>query len=356
MIKLRGVIQVTGPHGVGKSLFALQYGDLTKTCLLDDDIKGRSTVDEVNEILARQDKEFGRYIDVIKMLENTPMSYERYKILDKLIDGLSKYETIIIDTWSQWGNICREYAKHHPEAFRKPLENRSGKLNYRSGNSQIMQGEISADGRILEEIWINKLREKCDLLFLITHLKPFYKNNVDTNKEVPIQSKVLDRVCDARIWIRQNPQSAVPIGLVIKRLAVNEIANDGKLKTINFLPQKLTPKPDDTSLWDVIDWYYQPENRMGNRTPEAHETPDQVEMSILENTLTNEQMRIYEYGVRAVNGLSRMDQQETTSDAQEAMIAAIREKKSQGMAPPMILEALKSQYPDLKIPMIIGVN
>ncbi|MHA2067346.1 MAG: AAA family ATPase, partial [Candidatus Thorarchaeota archaeon] len=162
MIKIRGTIQLTGPHGTGKSEFALQYGDLTKTCLLDDDIKGRSTYEAVNEILKQSKREFGRYVDIIEYLGGTLMTYERYEKLNRLVDGLEHFETIIIDTWSQWGNICREYAKHNPEMFRKPTKNRTGQDIYRSSNSQIMQGEISADGRELEAVLLEKLRSKCE--------------------------------------------------------------------------------------------------------------------------------------------------------------------------------------------------
>jgi hypothetical protein len=214
-----------------------------------------------------------------------------------------------------------------------------------------MQGEISADARILEANLINKLRTKCDTLFLVTHLKPYYRQNVDTGKEVPSQSKLLDRVCDVRLWIRQNSQSAVPIGLVIKRAALREIDDNGQMTTINFLPQKLTPRLDDTSLWNAIGRYAA--KPMGNRVPTEDETPNELEMAILKNTLTEEQMRIYEYGVRLVVNGRRPEKQMVEADP---MVAEIRELKSQGVAPPMIHQQLESKYPDLTIPMILGVS
>lgn len=356
MIKLRGVIQVMGPHGTGKTEFALQAGDLTKTCLLDDDIKGRSTWQEVNEKLKSSGKKFGYYVDIIEELKGTFVFHDRYHRLKELVDKLDEFEVIIVDTWSLWSKACRDYAKFHPDEFRKAMPNRSGQPMYRSTNSQIMQGEISQDGRELEAVFINTLRAKCDTLFLVTHLKPYYHNNINTGKEVPDANKILDRVCQFRIWIRQNPKSAVPVGLVLKRPALREIGDDGRMKTVNFLPQKLTPTEEDESLWDVIQRYA--DNPMGNRAPTEDETPSPQEMSILEGTLTDEQKLIYQYGVRlAVNGKRGSSNEEKEESAtNDSMIAAIREKKSQGMAPPMILEALKSQYSDLTIPMIIGVN
>ncbi len=364
MIKLRGVIQLTGPHGAGKTEFALQYGDLIKTCLLDNDIKGRATFEAIDQLLAEQEQHFGKYVDVVDYLKDTLIGHDRYQRLVNLVASLSEHETIIVDTWSDWGGACREYAKHHPEDFRKPIKNRAGQDIYRSSNSQIMQGEVSADGRILEANLINQLRGKCDLLFLITHLKPFYRNQVDTGKEVPIQSKILDRVCDARIWIRENSQSAVPIGLIIKRPSIRKIV-DGRMETVNFLPQKLTPQADDKSLWDVINRYH--DNPMGNRIPTVDETPNETEMAILKNTLTVEQKRMYEYALRAVNGTEQ--QKFSSKETREKVDVVVREKetsrlladailrkKEKGLSTSAIYDLLVEKNPEVTIPMIIETS
>jgi hypothetical protein len=57
-----------------------------------------------------------------------------------------------------------------------------------------------------------------------------------------------------------------------------------------------------------------------------------------------------------VNGRRPEPKRKETPVASELMAAKIRELKTQGVAPPLILEKLKLDYPDLKIPDILGVN
>jgi hypothetical protein len=63
----------------------------------------------------------------------------------------------------------------------------------------------------------------------------------------------------------------------------------------------------------------------------------------------------------AVNGKRPIEEKpigpvEEKSSVNEPMITEIRELKSQGVAPPLIHQQLESKYPDLTIPMIIGVS
>ena len=43
---IKGIIQVTGPHDVGKTTFALECG-AKRILFVDDDIKGRNTVEGI---------------------------------------------------------------------------------------------------------------------------------------------------------------------------------------------------------------------------------------------------------------------------------------------------------------------
>ena len=55
---INGIIQVTGEPGVGKTSFALQCGAPPERILfVDDDVKGRSTVDDLKSM----GMEFGDY-------------------------------------------------------------------------------------------------------------------------------------------------------------------------------------------------------------------------------------------------------------------------------------------------------
>jgi len=73
---------------------------------------------------------------------------------------------------------------------------------------------------------------------------------------------------------------------VLKRID-RKILSDGRLRTVNVLPQRLVPRPDETSLWDVIERYWH--EPWGDKALTAADTLTEYELSILDGTLTTDQ-------------------------------------------------------------------
>lgn len=271
---LTGIIHVTGEHDTGKTTFALECGaDPSRLWFVDDDIKGRATVKELRD----DGVDFGRYDDLVKLSENRT-ELEFHQTCLNLIASIEpgQYDAIVWDTWTKFAKTCHPFVVANESRFRS---------NW-SPRGDIHGSQQWAEARDYEARLLNRLQELAPTVVIVTHLKAHYLNKARTDKEVPACSKALIRVPVMRIWLRHNNQSPVPIGLVLKRPNQKRVTDKG-LRTVNILPRKIVPRPEDKSLWDTIQAYYN--EPVDLRPPTLDETPNEYELSILDGTLTEEQ-------------------------------------------------------------------
>ncbi len=273
---LKGAIQVTGEHDVGKTTFALECGASPDRILFfDDDLKGRSTVQE----FADAGIKFGEYVDLVKLGEKlTELDYHN-AVMEK-IKGVKpgRFDAIIWDTWTHFANTTHAYVLANPGEFKK----------HWAPMGTIKGAQQWQEARRYEAMIVSYLQELAPTVILVTHLKDQYMGKVKVpGKQIPASSNALSRVLRFRLWLRLNPSGRpVPIGLCMKRLD-KKVVEGGKIRTVNVLPRKIVPKEDEHSLWDTI-WRYW-ENPMGDREPTDDELPDEYELSILDGTLTPDQ-------------------------------------------------------------------
>jgi hypothetical protein len=276
-MKLRGIIHVMGDHDVGKTTFALECGaEPKKIVFLDDDVKGQATIRDMQD----NGIEFGRYINLTNFMRGTTELDFHNKVMQLITKDLDNtiYDTLIWDTWTNFANTCHSYVTANPSKFRR---------NW-SSMGQIKGAQEWQEARRLEREILNDLGERFDTVILITHLKDSYVNKVKIpGKMQPASSSVLESVPRLRLWLRHNPNGRpVPIALVMKRLERKIIVN-GALRTVNVLPRRIAPTPDQHSVWDAI-WYYW-NNPLNDREPTTDESPNEFELSLLDKTLTADQ-------------------------------------------------------------------
>jgi len=272
------LVNVTGESDTGKTSFALQTGAMPEeTVFLDCDVKGRATVKQVQ----KAGYEFSFYRDVVDEAGDLrEIDYHNYCL--GLVDGIEELEAearrvIVWDTWEPFEKTFKPVVANDPKAFKE----------HYSPMGQIKGAEEWLASFDYEARVISRLVGLCDLLILVNHVKNY---NIGgrrvAGKFVPDCKKPIMQKSLLRVWLRHNPDSATPIGLVLKRLGKITVGEKG-IRTVNVLPRKVTPREGDESLWDTIRYYW--ENPVGNRAPELHEIPDEFEMSILDGTLTDDQ-------------------------------------------------------------------
>lgn len=281
-ILTRGIIHVTGEHDTGKTSFALECGaHPSKICMVDDDVKGRGTIEQ----LTASGLTFGAYHDFVSLTKKgTELDRHNFglSIIDSIKEG--QFDVIIWDTWTRMGRTCHKVILENPSRFRKHWA-KMGKIK------GAEQWQEAAD---YEAALIAAMAQKAPLIILVTHLRDHYRNNVKTGKLIPASSKTLNRVPNMRLWLRHNPHSPVPIGLLLKRLDVKKMTDQG-LRTVCVTPRRITPMPGEQSLWDAIARYL--DSPVGDRELTPEEQPTSYELSILDGTLTEDQKLAWRAGV-----------------------------------------------------------
>lgn len=274
-MEFNGTVLFTGEHGVGKTSLALEGKDPRRIKFVDDDLKGRATINQ----LKQDEIEFGSYVDFIELTrgkKRLEIHNEGIKLIRAIKPG--EFDAVVWDTWTRFAETFHSYVQANPDEFRA----RDGW----AAMGKIRSGEEYKEARAYEANIIAELQAKVPLVILISHLKNHYVNNARTGKQIPAVSPAVERVCSLRMWLRHNPSGTTPIGLVLKNID-RKVLVDGRLRTVQMLPKKITPQAGESSLWDSIERYYN--DPIGMRPPLPHEIPNEFEMSLITGTLTQDQ-------------------------------------------------------------------
>ncbi len=268
---IQGLVHLTGEPDTGKTTFALSNGFAPQEiAFFDDDLKTQA----IANMLAEQGAPFGAYYNLAKLSLNK-RELEYHNLVMGLIDQLprNRFKALIFDTWTRFENTFQPVVQSNPSRFKQ----------FFSPMGAIKGAEIWKASFDYEMVIIDRLLEIAPLVILITHLKDQTIGSVKTGKQVPDCKKPVVEKSRLRIWLRHNPNSPAPIGLVLKRLGKVSVNGNG-IEIVNVLPRKIVP-----CTWEKVLQYW--ENPIGaNESPE--ERPNEFELSILEGVLTEDQKDI----------------------------------------------------------------
>jgi len=256
--------------------------------------------------------EFGMYRNLVaesRGMTETALHEHGLSIIGD-IEAKAPFGAIVWDTWSRFESTFHPWVVKNPSRFREKW-NPMGTIK----GAQQWLSSFDYEAEILD-----RLRELADMVFIITHLKKHRIGGKETSKLVPNCKRSIIEKSQLRIWLRHNPDSPEPIGLVLKRIAKRTVTKEDGIQTVAVLPRRMNP-----CTWKEIKRYW--DEPVGNRKLRPDEIPNAYELSILDGTLTEDQKMIFK--------LAKAEEDLFASEAEhEEMKERIQELKSQGMSPP----------------------
>lgn len=321
-LRYSGIVNICGEADTGKTICSLQVTHPGKIAFFHDDVKSPPIPPE----------SFGLFVDLVQETKKLKLLEFREYVLGRLKDiKPGAFEAIVFDTWARFGLSLRQYAMANPNEFRE------GSTFSKLGSAK--GGEMWNEAHRYEAQVISDLAKLASFVGLVTHLKDAYEGGAKTGQKRPDAGKAFDRVCNFRIWLRSNPESGVPIALVLKRLNESMVTDRG-LEVVNVLPWKLTPTSEDGSVWDIIDRYRT--NPFGNRSSMPHEMPDSFEMSILTGVMTKEQRQIWQANLREKHAVEQ-EEMALVSQQEMELTSRIRELEAEGLGIMVVMQRVNEE-------------
>jgi len=337
---IRGLAGITGEPDTGKTTFALTTGvPSQRIAFIDDDLKTQSVADS----LEAQGKPFGSYFNLTREFAqsgNTKPADLHDMVMDhlrKLKSDVNEYDVLVFDNWSRMEGGIRDHS----------LKNMT-KL------SSMTPGQIAKMTQFTWPFTYNYYQEILDfmlsiapLVFIITHVKKRYKTDIlEARGQRPLVEK-----SSFRIWLRHNPDSPAPIGLVLKRIMKLDAET---MKPVSILPRRIKP-----CTWATIKNYIA--NPIGDRQPNQEEMPNAFELSILDGTLTDDQKNSIaiakmemEKEAREDEDLARQFSGNDDADSDEVRLRAIElYSEDPDLKPVQVMKMLKNEGFSVKVPTIV---
>jgi hypothetical protein len=325
---ISGLIHVTGEPDTGKTTFTLATGvEPEKICFFDNDLKTQAVADD----LAESGHPFGYYVNLVRGFAQykyaSPIAFHDYvvELLDAILaqkkGNVYPFQVFVFDNWSRMEDGIRAYS-----------------LKVMPQISSLTPGQIRNMSQLTWPYtyayyaeFLDKLLSIAPTVFLVTHIRAKYIGSKKTDQIEARGQRPLIEKSTMRVWMRHNPDSPAPIGLILKR-PQKMVFEGGALLPVSILPRRVKP-----CTWEKIEEYWR--SPIGNTTPSPEEVPDEFELSILDGTLTEDQK------VSLRLALVSAEQEDAEEAALlQAMGEELKERvqamRAEGMSPPVIAKEL----------------
>jgi hypothetical protein len=273
---MKGIIQITGVPGVGKTSLALEAGFAPKEIsVMNFDVKPYDLKDEFafyrdyNHIVV----DFGNSDPQMKMVESVVKDFDTIKGGKCLIlDGYELFQKAF-GLWAEKDGNMRKYRKsYYAKAGKQAVLEKRGYVKF------IEAGYFSA------------LQSKFEVIFVINHLADEWKNDKKTGRMIPMSTLATTQKSMMRLWVVETPGHRCPTALVIKEPA-QHVFVDGRIRTMPFLPPRVSPyilsdltERTYVSFWDAYEYYK--DNPVGHRALRDFEKLSELEEELVASATT----------------------------------------------------------------------
>jgi hypothetical protein len=326
---IKGLVWFYGPYSTGKTTTALMACDNPNNIgMVDcDSAKGEAIAEQLGIRSYVNMSVLGKGLGI---LDYHSLFVEQIQALP---DDL---ELIIVD------NPKRMFISAHSYVIRNTKDFRTSKDYAPKGQIKVAQQWQDVKVMHLPDVYTT-LRSKAPLVIFLTHEKKQMKNDVFTGKMEADADESLMTAAGFVVRLMHNTRRASrePVGLVIKH---PEGKIDLKSKTVlNVFPGRIEP-----FNWPTIKKYIK--EPFESREPEGHEIPDDDEVSIIDGTLNEQELAVYNFN-RAI----------LTLKIEEAMAADVLSLASELTVGNDIIKSnkivaeLKKDYPQIDMNGVMAI-
>lgn len=288
---MKGIIQITGEPGVGKTSMALgaKVESAKDIAVYNFDVKPYPVIDKNDEYNG-----YGFYRQYTNMLRDLSNPNPELALVEQVIADFDKADsckTAIFDSWEIFSKGLLTWTLKHASELKSWI-----------GAGQIAQMAKLGHASRVEVAFLDYLYTVLGVesLFVINHLGHEYSNNggvgVRTGRRIPQSSERLNEKCSARFWLKHNPDHTCPIAVVLKDPGSHRFVPGRGVVPSRVFPDRLSPMAlgdvagKNVTIWDIIDHYN--ENPVGARKLEPFEHLTADEFAYVSGTMTETQRRV----------------------------------------------------------------
>jgi hypothetical protein len=283
LLQPNGMVHVTGPSGVGKSLFSIgliEAGlDPKRIAVLDFE----SSLEQHHK-LGKNGGMFGFYRNMTKLrLEKFGLFGEVTGLPGLVEDELKsipdgEVDVIVVDNIVPFEDALQAWVEQNPETF-----------GYTRGQFDKGKGLKWGPIKRAYSTFIQSLGRKAKLYILTSQLAQAYAGAQPVPGVYKPRGKtdILSQQSTLRIWLTPNQKSRYPDGLILKsRMVAPTYQESGGVKWRELLPKKISP-----ANWiHIIDYLKNPPDLA---KLDSAEKPTMKDSAILRGALTPDQLELF---------------------------------------------------------------
>lgn len=360
--KPSGLVVVTGPHGVGKTLFSLYSPGFTmgETVIISTDNRDKGYIEKLIKLLESKKQEPPKWFHMpsickiknIRTWESAEYFHEIENIINNELEG---FKRLVICPYSPIQKSCRAYAfKNDLETGKKNADVYRPVSGVKGGDIKITQGAYSAIGRMKQnELYTTALSVMGEgsVIFIECHLSDMFENGKKViGRKQSRADKNLMQDANFIAWLSHSPNnSGVPMALLIKKPHILDWDEETTQPyPLDFLPPRLVPDIKDKSLWETIKHYshspYDPSR------PKEYEKLSKEEFETMTGALSEEQIQTVKLALMVDYKTLSVEEEKKATVKNidiEPLVKKAIEKVGKNMN--KVIEWVNNNHPDVKL-------